>query len=165
MQNVQSAVSDKHANETLLGSIWSMFMRKEIAEREFHAYYGAWVAENAHSYGMRQFTPLHSRLRQFCERRIAGEIGPDDATARVVTQWLTVTVRTRMDNEADMRSLEWAAEKCESVGLSDKAAILRRAISEAKSVGGPNNEDIRLVDRWLEVESAEKLRAFRGRAV
>lgn len=127
-----------------------------ISEDDYYVMTSAWVADNTFKYAPTHYPPMPQSVSSYVIGRRRGGQAVDEQMGVLLGEWARTVHIALGDNAANHSLLIWAMEKCESKGLSDKAAKLMRAAEQYIRTPHPSDLDDAL--RVMEIDARDRRR-------
>jgi hypothetical protein len=141
--------------------IFAQYAKGQISFHEYQVATGVWTASTAHSFTPKRVPGIDPAIARYIDDRIMGRCEYQSTSAQRLSDWFMVAFRVNDQNEADLRTLSWAREKCELVGMTEHIEKVGRKINEYESTPFPVVEFER-ASRVLKLDADERQRMTRG---
>jgi hypothetical protein len=153
-------VNAEHAPPSVGRDIFLALTRREISFQEYLVSTGVWIADTLHWYQPRLVPRMNETAARYVAERIMGRAGYVPERARLLSAWFGVALRVWDENAADLRTLAWAKEKCETVSLPDQSKRIQSKIDQFGETAFPA-EDFERASRVLRMDADERQRGER----
>lgn len=135
--------------------IFAQYAKGQLPLQEYLVATGVWTAESLSWYQPHRTKNLPDHVQRYVADRLRNATGYLPERARELSDWFRDALRTFDKNEADLRTLKWAREKCMEAKLLGHAEKCDRKIGEYEQTEFPAQEFDR-ASRVLRLDADER---------